>query len=122
MSFQELKKKDKGKEIVTFEENPSDSLHHPDHSQTEEVSLYFSEQGIAALLEAKKDTYRENQELEQSKKDNAEKVGIPEKKDSSSKITPCLYYTSDDKVRLRWSSDLHDCFIKAIEKLGGPDS
>lgn len=118
MSFQELKKKDKGKEIVTFEENPSSSLQHIDHfSQTDEVSIYFSEQGIAALLEAKKGTYRENQELEQPKK-----VGIPEKRNASSKITPCLYYTSDDKARLRWSSDLHDCFIKAIEKLGGPDS
>ncbi|KAG2307015.1 hypothetical protein Bca52824_026763 [Brassica carinata] len=49
MSFQELKKKEKGKEIVTSEENPT----------TSEVSMYFSEQGIAAILEA-------------NKKDNAE--------------------------------------------------
>ncbi|KAL0759280.1 hypothetical protein Bca101_075430 [Brassica carinata] len=50
--------------------------------------MYFSEQGIAAILEA-------------NKKDNAEKV--------------------DEKARLRWSSDLHACFVKAVEKLGGPD-
>lgn len=99
MSFQELKKKEKGKEIVTSEENPT----------TSEVSMYFSEQGIAAILEA-------------NKKDNAEKVGTQQKKSSSSKIKPCIFYTSDEKARLRWSSDLHACFVKAVEKLGGPDS
>ncbi|CAF1960339.1 unnamed protein product [Brassica oleracea var. botrytis] len=98
MSSQELKKKEKGKEIVTSEENPT----------TSEVSMYFSEQGIAALLEA-------------NKKDNAEKVGTQQKKSSSSKIKPCIFYTSDEKARLRWSSDLHACFVKAVEKLGGPD-
>uniref|UniRef100_M4DF62 HTH myb-type domain-containing protein n=1 Tax=Brassica campestris TaxID=3711 RepID=M4DF62_BRACM len=98
MSSQEQKKKEKGKEIVTSEENPT----------TSEVSMYFSEQGIAALLEA-------------NKKDNAEKVGTQQKKSSSSKIKPCIFYTSDEKARLRWSSDLHACFVKAVEKLGGPD-
>ncbi|KAJ4880912.1 hypothetical protein Rs2_37967 [Raphanus sativus] len=98
MSSQELKKKEKGKEIVTSEEKPT----------TSEVSMYFSEQGIAALLEA-------------NKKDNAEKVGTQPKESSSSKIKPCIFFTSDEKARLRWSSDLHDCFVKAVEKLGGPD-
>ncbi|EFH59990.1 hypothetical protein ARALYDRAFT_899405 [Arabidopsis lyrata subsp. lyrata] len=37
------------------------------------------------------------------------------------KITPCIFYTSDEKARLRWSRDLHDCFVTAVEKLGGPD-
>lgn len=95
MSSEELKKKEKGKEIVTSEENPTAS----------EVSMYFSEEGIAALLEA-------------NKRDNA----TQEKKSSSSKIKPCIFYTSDEKARLRWSSDLHNCFVKAVEKLGGPDS
>ncbi|ESQ37043.1 hypothetical protein EUTSA_v10002873mg [Eutrema salsugineum] len=123
MSSQELKKKEKGKEIFTLKENPSTSFHRVDHfDQTEEVSMYFTEQGIAALLEANKETLRENLELEQSKKENGEKVeGIQEKKSSSSKITPCIFYTSDDKARLRWSSDLHDCFVNAVAKLGGPD-
>ncbi|CAH8385057.1 unnamed protein product [Eruca vesicaria subsp. sativa] len=98
MSSQELKKKEKGKEIVTFEENPT----------TSEVSMYFSEQGIAALLEA-------------NKKSNADEVSMQQKKSSPSKITPCIFYTSDEKARLRWSSDLHDCFVKAVDKLGGPD-
>lgn len=123
MSSQELKKKEKGKEIITIEENPSTSLHQVDQfDHTEEVSMYFSEQRIAALLQANKETYRENIDVEQSKKDNAEKVGIQEKKSSSSKITPCIFYTSDEKARLRWSSDLHDCFVNAVAKLGGPDS
>ncbi|XP_020887756.1 uncharacterized protein LOC9319798 [Arabidopsis lyrata subsp. lyrata] len=41
--------------------------------------------------------------------------------DSEGKITPCIFYTSDEKARLRWSRDLHDCFVTAVEKLGGPD-
>ncbi|CAH2052496.1 unnamed protein product [Thlaspi arvense] len=120
MSSQELKKKEKGKEIVTFEEKNTTSLHHVKHfDHTEEVSMslsFSSEQGIAAVLEAKEETHKEN-----SKKENDEKVGIQEKKSLSSKITPCIFYTSDDKARLRWSSDLHDCFVNAVAKLGGPD-
>lgn len=124
MSSQELKKKEKGKEIISFEENPFISFHHVDHfDHTDEVAMYFSEEGIASLLQANKETYTENIKAEQyCKKNNGEKVGIQEKKSSSSKITPCIFYTSDDKARLRWSNDLHDCFVNAVAKLGGPDS
>ncbi|KAL1205186.1 Protein PHR1-LIKE 3 [Cardamine amara subsp. amara] len=115
MSSQEMKKKEKGKEVVT-------SFHHPDHfDHTEEVPMFFSEQEISALLEATKETCKENLGLEQSKRDCSEKVGIEEGKSSSSKITPCIFYTSDEKARLRWSSDLHDCFVNAVAKLGGPN-
>lgn len=30
--------------------------------------------------------------------------------------------TRDPKPRLRWTADLHDRFIDAVTKLGGPDS
>ena len=30
--------------------------------------------------------------------------------------------TRDPKPRLRWTSDLHDRFVHAVTKLGGPDS
>lgn len=30
--------------------------------------------------------------------------------------------TRDPKPRLRWTSDLHDRFVDAVTKLGGPDS
>ena len=30
--------------------------------------------------------------------------------------------TRDPKPRLRWSADLHDRFVDAVTKLGGPDS
>ncbi|CAL9222613.1 unnamed protein product [Arabidopsis halleri] len=118
-----MKKKEKGKEIVTFEENPSTYVHHLDHfDHTKKVSMLLSEQEIEVILQkstSNKETYKEN--LQKSKKDNAEKVGIEEGNGSSSKITPCIFYTSDEKARLRWSSDLHDCFVNAVEKLGGPD-
>nr|XP_017222039.1 PREDICTED: myb family transcription factor APL-like isoform X2 [Daucus carota subsp. sativus] len=29
--------------------------------------------------------------------------------------------TRDPKPRLRWTSDLHDRFVHAVTKLGGPD-
>lgn len=123
MSSQEMKKKEKGKEVVNFEENPSTSFHHLDHfDHMEEVSMVLSEQEISALLETDKETCKENLESKQSKKDGSEKDGIEEGKSSSSKITPCIFYTSDEKARLRWSSDLHDCFVNAVAKLGGPDS
>ncbi|XP_020886266.1 transcription repressor KAN1 [Arabidopsis lyrata subsp. lyrata] len=118
-----MKKKEKGKEIVTFEENPSTSIHHLDHfDHTKKVSMLLSEQEIEVILQkstSNKETYKEN--LQKSKKDNAQKVGIEEGNGSSSKITPCIFYTSDEKARLRWSRDLHDCFVTAVEKLGGPD-
>lgn len=124
MSSQEMKKKEKGKEIVTFEENPNTYVHHLDHfDHTKKVSMLLSEQEIEVILQkstSNKETYKEN--LQKSKKDNAEKVGIEEGNGSSSKITPCIFYTSDEKARLRWSRDLHDCFVTAVEKLGGPDS
>lgn len=124
MSSQEMKKKDKGKEIVTSEETPTTSFHHHlNHFHHKDMLL--SEEEIEALLQSNKVTYKEN--LEKSKKDNAEKVGFDDQKEkstssSSSKITPCIFYTSDEKARLRWSSDLHDCFVNAVDKLGGPNS
>lgn len=30
--------------------------------------------------------------------------------------------TRDPKPRLRWTADLHDRFVDAVTKLGGPDS
>ena len=30
--------------------------------------------------------------------------------------------TRDPKPRLRWTADLHDRFLDAVTKLGGPDS
>lgn len=30
--------------------------------------------------------------------------------------------TRDPKPRLRWTNDLHDRFVDAVTKLGGPDS
>ncbi|KAL9140172.1 hypothetical protein ABFS82_14G018300 [Erythranthe guttata] len=33
-----------------------------------------------------------------------------------------LMMTRDSKPRLRWTSDLHDRFVDAVTKLGGPDS
>jgi len=30
--------------------------------------------------------------------------------------------TRDPKPRLRWTTDLHDRFVDAVTKLGGPDS
>lgn len=30
--------------------------------------------------------------------------------------------TRDSKPRLRWTADLHDRFVDAVTKLGGPDS
>ncbi|KAL7116776.1 hypothetical protein ACP275_03G026600 [Erythranthe tilingii] len=32
-----------------------------------------------------------------------------------------LMMTRDSKPRLRWTSDLHDRFVDAVTKLGGPD-
>ncbi|OAP07108.1 hypothetical protein AXX17_AT2G05100 [Arabidopsis thaliana] len=115
MSSQEMKKQEKGKEVVTFEENPSTYVHH----HTKKASMVLSEQEIEVILQSNKETY--NEKLEKNTKENAEKVGIEEGNGSSSKITPCIFYTSDEKARLRWSSDLHDCFVNAVEKLGGPN-
>jgi len=116
MSSQEMKKQEKGNEVVTFEENPSTYVHH----HTKKASMVLSEQEIEVILQSNKETY--NEKLEKNTKENAEKVGIEEGNGSSSKITPCIFYTSDEKARLRWSSDLHDCFVNAVEKLGGPNS
>ncbi|CAN8258159.1 unnamed protein product [Cochlearia groenlandica] len=108
-----MKMREKGKEIVTFDENPKLLFH------KEEVSMHFNEQRIKTPLEVKKETtLRENFELGQ---DMSKKIDTQEKSgSSSSKIIPYIFYTSDDKARLRWSSDLHDCFVNAVEKLGGP--
>ncbi|EOA33049.1 hypothetical protein CARUB_v10016382mg, partial [Capsella rubella] len=101
-----IKKKDKGKEIVTSS----------DHHHKEKVSMILTEQEIEFLLQS---SNKEN--LEKSKKDNADEKEKSTSSSSSSKIIPCIFYTSDEKARLRWSSDLHDCFVNAVEKLGGPN-
>ncbi|XP_023642296.1 uncharacterized protein LOC17893685 isoform X2 [Capsella rubella] len=107
MSSKEMiKKKDKGKEIVTSS----------DHHHKEKVSMILTEQEIEFLLQS---SNKEN--LEKSKKDNADEKEKSTSSSSSSKIIPCIFYTSDEKARLRWSSDLHDCFVNAVEKLGGPN-
>lgn len=33
-----------------------------------------------------------------------------------------IVMTRDPKPRLRWTADLHDRFVDAVTKLGGPDS
>ncbi|KAM7262881.1 hypothetical protein ACFE04_000564 [Oxalis oulophora] len=33
---------------------------------------------------------------------------------------PCVMLTADPKPRLRWTADLHDRFIDAVNQLGGP--
>ncbi|KAM7258764.1 hypothetical protein ACFE04_014505 [Oxalis oulophora] len=41
--------------------------------------------------------------------------------DGSHILLPSLVMTTDPKPRLRWTTDLHDCFIDAVTQLGGPD-
>ncbi|GAV74602.1 Myb_DNA-binding domain-containing protein, partial [Cephalotus follicularis] len=37
-------------------------------------------------------------------------------------VEPFLDLTSDPKPRLRWTADLHDRFVDAVNQLGGPNS
>nr|CAB3488820.1 unnamed protein product [Digitaria exilis] len=47
--------------------------------------------------------------------------------DSSSKRTPCASsssvrpYVRSKNPRLRWTPDLHLCFLRAVDRLGGQD-
>lgn len=41
---------------------------------------------------------------------------------SSSNVESGLVLSTDAKPRLKWTPDLHDRFVEAVNQLGGPDS